>query len=172
MRLLFLVLSVFLFSCSNTIYIVRHAEKTAATDMITMKQTSDPPLSIDGEARALALRQKLESKNVTHIYSTNTIRTISTAKPLKNLYPGLLIQMYSSKPDSMNAFIQNVKTIKKGNVLIVGHSNTIDDLANKLAGTKVVPGDLKDSDYDNLYILKRKGDKYEFTNGKYGKPSQ
>jgi hypothetical protein len=72
----------------------------------------------------------------------------------------------------MNAFIERVKSIKKGDVLIVGHSNTIDDLANKLAGSTVVPGDLKDSEYDNLYILKRKGDKYIFTNGKYGKPSQ
>jgi len=166
------MLSVVLFSCSNTIYVVRHAEKASGIDMATMKPSTDPPLTIEGEERALALKQVLGSKNVKHIFSTNTLRTISTAKPLKELYLGMPIQIYSSRPDSMDAFIQNIKTIKKGDVLIVGHSNTIDDLANKLAGSKVVPGDLKDSEYDNLFILKRKGDKYVFTNGKYGKPSQ
>lgn len=172
MRFLFLVLSIVFFSCSNTVYIVRHAEKASGLDMATMKPSTDPPLTVEGEERALALKQKLGSKNVKHIFSTKTIRTISTAKPLKELYLGMPIQIYSSRMDSMDAFIQKIKTIKKGDVLIVGHSNTIDDLANKLAGSKVVPGDLKDADYDNLFILKRKGDKYVFTNEKYGKPSQ
>ena len=172
MRLIILLLSVVLFSCSNTIYVVRHAEKASGIDMASMKPSTDPPLTIEGEERALALKQILGSKNVKYIFSTNTLRTTSTAKPLKELYLGVPIQIYSSRPDSMNAFIQRIKAIKKGDVLIVGHSNTIDDIANKIAGSTVVPGDLNESIYDNLFILKRKGDKYVFTNGKYGKPSQ
>ena len=172
MRLIILLLSVVLFSCSNTIYVVRHAEKASGIDMASMKPSTDPPLTIEGEERALALKQILGSKNVKHIFSTNTLRTTSTAKPLKELYLGVPIQIYSSRPDSMNAFIQRIKAIKKGDVLIVGHSNTIDDIANKIVGSTVVPGDLNESIYDNLFILKRKGDKYVFTNGKYGKPSQ
>lgn len=172
MRIIFLVLSVVFFSCSNTIYIVRHAEKAAGIDMATMKTSTDPPLTIEGEERALQLKQILGSKNVKHIFSTNTLRTISTARPLKELYLGMPIEIYSSKPDSMDAFIQKIKAIKKGDVLIVGHSNTVDDLANKIAGKKVVSGDLKDNEYDNLFILKRKGDKYVFVNEKYGKSSQ
>jgi len=140
--------------------------------MASMKPSTDPPLTIEGEERALALKQILGSKNVKHIFSTNTLRTTSTAKPLKELYLGMPIQIYSSRPDSMNTFIQRIKAIKKGDILIVGHSNTIDDIANKIAGSTVVPGDLDESIYDNLFILKRKGDKYVFTNGKYGKPSQ
>ncbi|MBK7289521.1 MAG: histidine phosphatase family protein [Chitinophagaceae bacterium] len=172
MRLIILLLSVVLFSCSNTIYVVRHAEKASGIDMASMKPSTDPPLTIEGEERALALKQILGSKNVKHIFSTNTLRTTSTAKPLKELYLGMPIQIYSSRPDSMNTFIQRIKAIKKGDILIVGHSNTIDDIANKIAGSTVVPGDLDESIYDNLFILKRKGDKYVFTNGKYGKPSQ
>ena len=172
MRLIILLLSLVLFSCSNTIYVVRHAEKASGIDMASMKPSTDPPLTIEGEERALALKQILGSKNVKHIFSTNTLRTTSTAKPLKELYLGMPIQIYSSRPDSMNAFIQRIKAIKKGDILIVGHSNTIDDIANKIAGSTVVPGDLDESIYDNLFILKRKGDKYVFTNGKYGKPSQ
>jgi len=172
MRLIILLLSLVLFSCSNTIYVVRHAEKASGIDMASMKPSTDPPLTIEGEERALALKQLLGSKNVKHIFSTNTLRTTSTAKPLKELYLGMPIQIYSSRPDSMNTFIQRIKAIKKGDILIVGHSNTIDDIANKIAGSTVVPGDLDESIYDNLFILKRKGDKYVFTNGKYGKPSQ
>ena len=166
------MLSVVLFSCSNTIYVVRHAEKASGIDMASMKPSTDPPLTIEGEERALALKQILGSKNVKHIFSTNTLRTTSTAKPWKELYLGMPIQIYSSRPDSMKTFIQRIKAIKKGDILIVGHSNTIDDIANKIAGSTVVPGDLDESIYDNLFILKRKGDKYVFTNGKYGKPSQ
>ena len=172
MRLIILLLSLVLFSCSNTIYVVRHAEKASGIDMASMKPSTDPPLTIEGEERALALKQILGSKNIKYIFSTNTLRTTSTAKPLKELYLGMPIQIYSSRPDSMNTFIQRIKAIKKGDILIVGHSNTIDDIANKIAGSTVVPGDLDESIYDNLFILKRKGDKYVFTNGKYGKPSQ
>lgn len=171
MKFILVIISVFfLSSCSNSIYIVRHAEKASGIDMETMKTSTDPPLTYEGNVRALLLKQILGSKNVKHIYSTNTLRTISTAKPLKELYVGLPIQIYSSRPDSMDAFIQKIKEIRKGDVLIVGHSNTIDDLANKLAGKTVVPGDLKDSEYNNLFILKRKGDSYIFRNEKYGAP--
>ena len=172
MRFLILLLAVFLFSCSNTIYVVRHAEKATGIDPATMKTHTDPPLTLEGEQRALLLKQILGSKNVKHFYSTNTTRTISTAKPLKELYLGTPINIYSSKADSMDAFIQRIKNIRKGDVLIVGHSNTIDDIANKVAGKTVVPGDLKETEYDNLYILKRKGNTYVFKNEKYGEPSK
>jgi broad specificity phosphatase PhoE len=172
MRLSIFILSLFFFSCSNTIYVVRHAEKATGIDPATMKTHTDPPLSIEGQERALKLKQLLGSKNVKQIFSTNTTRTISTASPLKELYLGMPINLYSSKADSMEAFIQKIKTIRKGDVLIVGHSNTIDDIANKIAGKQVVAGDLKDSEYDNLYILKRKGNKYIFKNEKYGAHSK
>lgn len=68
----------------------------------------------------------------------------------------------------MDMFIKKLKAIKKGNVLVVGHSNTIDDIANKLCGKTVVPGDLKETQYDNLFVVRRKGKKFVFTNKKYG----
>lgn len=162
----------FLISCSKKIYVVRHAEKETGIDMATMKPTTDPPLSFEGNQRALKLKEILSIKNIKHIYSTNTLRTVSTAKPLKELFLGMPIQFYSSKPDSLDAFIQKIKNIRKGNVLIVGHSNTVDDIVNKLAGKIVVPGDLKDMEYDNLFILKKKKGSYSFKNEKYGTPSK
>ncbi|MBK6384461.1 MAG: hypothetical protein IPF69_13605 [Chitinophagaceae bacterium] len=55
MRLLILVLSLFLLSCSNTVYVVRHAEKAGGIDPVTMKTYADPPLSAEGQERALEL---------------------------------------------------------------------------------------------------------------------
>jgi broad specificity phosphatase PhoE len=81
------------------------------------------------------------------------------------------VNIYSARNDSMNAFIDRLRSLKKGNVLIVGHSNTIDDLANKLTGTTVVPGDLPETQYDNLYEIKRKGKRFVFRNLKYGTPT-
>jgi phosphohistidine phosphatase SixA len=98
----------------------------------------------------------------------NTIRTRSTVKPTADLF-GLTIETYSPQPDS--SFIRLLKS-KRKNVLVVGHSNTIDDIANMLCGLKVVPGDLKDNEYDNLYLIKKKGNHYSFTNKKYGTPNK
>jgi hypothetical protein len=48
----------------------------------------------------------------------------------------------------------------------------VDDVANRLSGsTTNVPGDLKDTEYDNLFIVERKGDKWSFQKKKFGYPS-
>ena len=171
MKYLLLIFSLFLLSCGNTFYIVRHAEKVMAKPGEKMMD-NNPPLTEDGQRRALALKQLLSGKNVKHFYSTNTIRTISTITPLKEQFLNTAIQIYSSKADSMDNFIQRLKSIKKGNVLIAGHSNTVDDIANKLCNQTVIPGDLKDNEYDNLFIVKRKGSKFVFKKTKYGAPSK
>jgi broad specificity phosphatase PhoE len=168
MKYIYLAFLILFVSCSNTIYVVRHAEKETGIDMATMKPATDPPLSLAGQERALKLKEILGSKNIKHIFSTNTLRTISTAKPLKELYLGMPMQLYSSKPDSQDAFIQKIKSINKGDVLIVGHSNTIDDIVNRLCQKTEIAADLKDTEYDNLFILKRKGKSYAFKKEKYG----
>lgn len=175
MRYLLLLILVAAASCGNTFFIVRHAEK-AVPDSGQMQgsqvSNADPPLSEAGKLRAIELRQMLKDDNVQHIFSTNFIRTISTAQPLNELRGNTHIELYSPSKDSIDAFIRKLKSIKKGNVLVVGHSNTVDDLTNKLSGKTVVPGDLKDSDYDNLFVVKRKGNRYIFTGKKYGTPSK
>lgn len=159
--LLSVCLLILLVSCSrNTFYIVRHAEKaTAAPNM-----TSDVPLSVEGEKRAITLKETLAKKKIEYVFSTQTIRTTSTAKPLAEL-KGLAIQPYSPK-DTVDLFIKRIKAIRKGSVLIVGHSNTVDDLVNKMTGQNLL-SDLPDSEYDNLFIVKRKGTKYLFERKKY-----
>ena len=140
-------------SCNvNTYYVVRHAEKEQGTTMTaTTTKTTDVPLSAAGERRAVALRDKLLSKNIAGIYSTNTIRSRSTAKPLSEA-TGKNIELYSTID---TAFINLLKT-RANNVLIVGHSNTVDDIVNNLVGEKRL-SDLPDPQYGDLFIIKHKG---------------
>ena len=112
------------------------------------------------------LKDELENKKIHYIFSTQTRRTQSTAAPLSQL-SGLKINPYNN--DTLENFIKRLKSIKKGNVLIVGHSNTVDDIVNKLSGKTQITSDLKDSEYDNLFVVKRRGNKFSFTRKKYGK---
>lgn len=157
--LLFFFISFFLLSCSQTFYVVRHAEKAIQEP----NMTSDVLLSETGKQRAEKLKDILKSKSIRLIYSTNTIRTRSTAQQTADYFK-LPITTYSPKPDS--AFISLLRS-KKQNTLVVGHSNTVDDIVNMLCGWKKVAGDLKDTEYDNLYVIKRKGKNFFFKNDKY-----
>jgi broad specificity phosphatase PhoE len=163
---------VFAISCSyNRYFIVRHAEKNMVTKDSAGIMVTNPSLSEAGKVRAYGLRDELKDKHIRYIFSTNTLRTTSTAEPLKELIRVVPIRLYSGSSDSTDAFINRLKTIHKGNVLVVGHSNTVDDIVNKLCGEMKLPGDLKDSEYDNLFIIKRKGKKMIFEQKKYGYPS-
>jgi len=152
--------SILLTSCARTYYVVRHAEKASQGP----NMTSDVPLSDAGQQRALALREVLKDKKIDSIFSTNTIRTRSTAQATADLFK-TTITNYGPMPNA--EFIARLKAIKK-NTLVVGHSNTVDDIVNGLTGQKSVPGDLADSQYDNLYVIKIKGKKAKFENKKYG----
>ena len=161
---LFLTVSfllILLNSCNrNTFYIVRHAEKATAAPTMS----SDVPLSDAGEKRATALKELLKNKDVRFIFSTQTIRTTTTGKPLSEAI-SVPVQFYSPR-DTTDKFILRLQSITKGNVLIVGHSNTVDDLVNKMMGQTLL-NDLAETEYDNLFIIKRKGKKYLFEREKY-----
>jgi phosphohistidine phosphatase SixA len=160
--LFFLSVSLSLTSYGQTYYIVRHAEK-AATDSASM-MNSDPPLSAEGQKRARDLRDLLKKKGITDIYSTNSLRTRSTAEPLSKAR-NIQVQFYGPKPDSI--FIRRLKELK-GNILIVGHSNTVDDIVNGLCEQQLL-NDLPDAAYDNLFVVTNKNGKFLLKQEKYGK---
>lgn len=158
---LFAFVFISLTACSQTYYIVRHAEKAAVSgDM----NANNVPLSDAGKSRAEALKEVLKKEKIGHIFSTNTIRTKSTAEPLSKLL-NIPIETYNPRPDS--AFIAQLRSLKK-NVLIVGHSNTVDDIVNMLVKEQKVPKDLEDSEYNNLFIVKVKKKKVTFERRAYG----
>jgi phosphohistidine phosphatase SixA len=168
MKYVLLAVIVFMTACSPTrYYIVRHAEKAVLTKDSAGMMANNPPLSVAGEVRAFALREELKDKNIHFIYSTNTVRTLATAEPLSASRKKPIRVGYYKSIDSLVNFLKPLK----GNFLVVGHSNTVDDIVNKLCGRTEVPGDLKDSDYDNLFIVEKKKGKMTFTRKKYGYPS-
>jgi phosphohistidine phosphatase SixA len=165
--ILYLLILTFSSCGSVKYYVVRHAEKATPSEGAAMNTPNDPPLSAAGRGRAIELREALKGKGIRYIFSTNTIRTIATAQPLNELRGATHIELYNTK-DSLDHLIDKLKAINKGNSLIVGHSNTVDDIVNKLCGEKLISGDLPDSEYDNLYIVTKKGKQYRFENKTYG----
>lgn len=158
-RIILMLISFIFFSCANTTtwYIVRHAEKEAGTTMATTTvKTSDVPLSEQGAKRAEELKNQLQNKKIKYIYSTNTIRSTSTAEPLSKAIE-VPIQIYSSVDPGFLQLLKNAK----GNILIVGHSNTVDDLVNGLMDKKILE-DLADDEYGDLFVLRRKNSEVHF----------
>lgn len=172
MRYLIPLFALFIVSCSSQYYyVVRHAEKAVVTKDSAMFSAANPPLSDAGKVRAFVLRDELKNKHIGYIFSTDYARTLFTAKPLADAMGNLPIQLYSPSKDSLDYLVSRLKAIDKKNVLIVGHSNIVDDIVNRLTGEKNIPGDLNEKVYDNLYIIKKKKGKMEFSQRRYGYPS-
>jgi broad specificity phosphatase PhoE len=149
-HLLFLVF--FFSSCkSTTYYLSRHAERAGT-------MSNDPQLTAEGQKQALDLRDYLRGKNIKGIYSTNFARTKATAQPTSEWY-SLPINLYS--PNGASSMIDSLKATNKNNILIVGHSNTVDDLVNRLTGANSMT-DLPETEYGSLFIVKKKGGNYRF----------
>lgn len=132
-------------SVSSTYYIVRHGEKVDTT-------SSDPELSADGKERAETLKKLLVDKKISAVYTTKYLRTTHTGKPLAD---ALQLSVKNYDPRNQKPFIEDLKKIEGKNILVVGHSNTIRHIANGLYEKDTLTKDLKESDFDNLYIVKR-----------------
>lgn len=126
---------------SKTIYIVRHAEK--------LLDKEDPLLNVAGTVRAKKLGQIMSDKEIAHVFSTNTLRTKATVQPLVN-QNGLEIEIYDAKKhDDLVKELRN----RKGNVLVVGHSNTVHHLANYFVGKSEPYPELTDIEYNFIFVV-------------------
>jgi len=137
---------------AQSVFVVRHAERADTSAGGSPMMASDPDLSETGKARAQSLAAALKDARITAIFTTEFKRTRQTAEPLAKAL-GLEITVVSAR--DMPALIEKVKGAT-GNVLVVGHSNTLADVIAKLGVTESVK--LEDSDYDNLFVVV-KGDK-------------
>jgi len=162
-----LMLGMCLTSFGQTYFVVRHAEKQPTQSNESM-MNKNPPLSEAGKQRAEALKDLLQSEKIGYVFSTNTVRTLSTAEPVEN-YFNLQTKIYEAEPD--DAFITQLLSLHE-NTLIVGHSNTVDDIVNKLCGSVKIPGNLPDSAYDDLFVITKNGKTITFEARKYGNPSK
>lgn len=135
----------------KTIYIVRHAEKQLVGN--------DPELAYVGGVRAIKLSQILEKEDIKHVFSTDYIRTRNTAKPTADK-AGVQIEIYD--PKNHDALVEELRK-REGNILVVGHSNTVSQLANYFVSDGEKFADLTDLEYDFIYVvtLEKNGSKVE-----------
>lgn len=125
------------------IFLVRHAERAAISGHVP----SDTGLSPAGEARARALAQELRDAQISAIYTSEYQRTRETAAPLAH---SLGVEAEVVAVDDIRSLVAKLKTAR-GNVLVVGHSNTLPQIINALGvSTRVT---VSESDYDNLFLV-------------------
>lgn len=148
-----------LLGSSQTIYVVRHAEKEAVAADADRMLRADPPLSAAGMARAQSLLEKIGADSISEVWSTPYQRTRATVQAVAEKW-NRVVQSYSPRADSTAALIHRLAQLETGTVLIAGHSNTVDDLVNGFTGEKTIPGDLDESRYGDLFILRKKDGKF------------
>lgn len=145
---------------TTKIWVVRHAEKDTSDP-----KDRDPDLSPVGKERAEALAKYLKGVKLDSIFSTNYKRTKLTGYPTADKI-GLAIKTYD--PAAQKEFAQGlIKNAQGKKMLIIGHSNTVQEILVAFGATKPVK-ELTDDDYDYIFTLTLKGDKKEVKVDRYG----
>jgi 2,3-bisphosphoglycerate-dependent phosphoglycerate mutase len=132
---------------STTVVLVRHAEKQ-------LNAGDDPVLTPAGEARAALLARMFGDRvalgGLDAIYVSPTRRSHQTAAPLA---ARLKLQVTEGPEDDVKLLSRQVlRDHQGGRVLIVGHSNTIPGLVERLSGEGKVP-EIGDDEYGTMYIV-------------------
>lgn len=123
------------------IYILRHAEKSNLN-------RENPVLSQEGIKRANYWKRVLQYTKFDRIYTTDFIRNIQTAKIVGGDVKAEP-ELYYPMSFEILKFIQQIQGQK---VLIIGHSNTIPDMVNRIIDeTKYPP--MSHKNYNLMYII-------------------
>jgi phosphohistidine phosphatase SixA len=128
------------------VVVVRHAEKEA-------EPRRDPGLTDAGRARAAALDSMLVDANVTAILVTPFRRNRETAEFVAKRH-GItpLVVQINEGLEAYSAEVADVARRAGGTVLVVGNSNTLDDVVNALGGNGSF-GDLCENQYQSVWYV-------------------
>ncbi|MCF6299987.1 MAG: winged helix-turn-helix domain-containing protein [Proteobacteria bacterium] len=123
------------------IYILRHTEKSDLS-------SEDPTLSEAGVKRANYWKQVVQHVDFDRIFTTNFIRNIETADIMAeglNIKP----ELYYPMSFEVLKFVQKIQGQK---VLIIGHSNTIPDMVNRLID-EIRYAPMSHKNYNLMYLI-------------------
>ena len=125
-----------------TIYVMRHLNTPAGV--------TNPDLTNDGQLAAVALVDWFKHRDPPAvIYVSNTKRAQQTAAPLARTL-GIAPKVYD--PADTPALIANIMREAHA-VLVVGHSNTVPEIIERLGGQRPAP--LVHEDFGDIWQLKR-----------------
>jgi phosphohistidine phosphatase SixA len=125
-------------SVATTFVLVRHAEK--AND-----DPRDPGLSEAGRTRAANLARGLADAPLRAVYVTAYRRTRETGGPAAAMHR-LRLAVYEARLPAADMAARLRADHREGVVLVVGHSNTVPEIAAALCACPVAP--MRDDEYD------------------------
>ena len=124
----------------GALYVVRHAEKATGAD-------PDVELSDAGKATAQALAGFFKERGLDAIYATHLRRTQQTALPLAAARD---LDVRVLPAGDTPRLLQRLKTAHCGqHVLVVGHSNTVPEIAAALGAE---PFEIPDSEFGTIWF--------------------
>lgn len=134
---------------SQTVFILRHAEKAA-------EPPNDPVLSRAGNERAARLPGMFENALPQVIFSTQFQRTQLTAKPLAEA-AGIAVSVLDINKENAGQYAELLRQRicalpDKSIVVVIGHSNTVPDAVAAWSGMPVAA--IPDTRYDRIYMLR------------------
>lgn len=137
------IVLVVLASCApdtdRKLYLFRHAEKIMIGD--------DPELTPAGKERAERLAVMLGQRPIEMIYSTATTRTRATVNPLAKAVGVPIVEYDVQEHD---ALVDEIRS-GSGDVVVVGHSNTIQHIANYFRGDLPPYDEIEMPDYETYF---------------------
>lgn len=150
---------------AQTVVLVRHAEKAA-------EPAADPPLTGAGRARAEALAATLKGARISAVLTTHLARTRETAAAVA-AQAGVAVRpvpLNGGLPQHLAATVALARRAPADStVVIVGHSNTVPELARALGYAEAQP--IPDCRYDGLIVLQLRPAGASAVDARYGAPS-
>ena len=132
---------------TRAVIVVRHAERAGGMG-------ADVGISDAGRCRAEVLAKMLADAGVNRIYTSEVMRTKQTAEPLARK---LNIQPTVIPAKDIAALVEQLKQGPADGVsLVVGHSNTVPDIIQRLGGGAVSA--IADGEYDRMFVVTFTGD--------------
>ncbi|MFN0173998.1 MAG: histidine phosphatase family protein [Saprospiraceae bacterium] len=130
-------------------FFVRHAEKAVLAP--GAPDPPGPPLSGQGMARADRLGEIMKDAGLDAVYTTNFKRTRTTAEKVQAHYSNIPLPINYEFSD---AWLANQLIINRGKrIFVVGHSNTVPRMVNKLMGSGSTLPDLDEKNFSAFFVV-------------------
>lgn len=146
---------------ATTIILVRHAERIA--------NNGDLPLSEAGRERAALLARMLGHTRVSHVFTSEMVRTRETAAPLATQLALTPVAVPVAQSDLL---VSRLDQLPAGAVaLVVNHGGTIPGIIQKLGAP--APAAIAEDQFDRLFVVTRAAaGRPSVVEMRYGKPPE